>query len=84
MLLQGDDGTLIKITKVNTVTGECHINTRKGKIFHFFELEIKLKWEGTFRGEKVEGTIEMPEVSFENDIDEHEVLAPPPQQKSKD
>jgi len=40
----GED--LIKITKVDTMNGECHINTRKGKIFHFFEFEIKLKWSG--------------------------------------
>jgi activator of HSP90 ATPase len=41
----GED--VIKITKVETLSGECHINTRKGKIFHFFEFEIKLKWSGT-------------------------------------
>jgi len=40
----GDD--VITITKVDTLTGECHINTRKGKIFHFFEFELKLKWKG--------------------------------------
>jgi len=58
---------------VDNVGGECHINTRKGKIFHFYELEIKLKWEGKLKGEVVEGSIEMPEVSFENEIDEHEI-----------
>jgi len=67
----GDDS--IRITKVDNVGGECHINTRKGKIFHFYELEIKLKWEGKLKGEVVEGSIEMPEVSFENEIDEHEI-----------
>jgi hypothetical protein len=45
LLENGED--LVKITKVDTMNGECHINTRKGKIFHFFEFEIKLKWTGT-------------------------------------
>lgn len=67
----GED--LIKITKVDTMNGECHINTRKGKIFHFFEFEIKLKWSGTVKGDKVEGNFDMPEISFENDMDEHEI-----------
>lgn len=101
----GED--LIKITKVDTMNGECHINTRKGKIFHFFEFEIKLKWSGkhthtratlisivkifrssqrygsasakpgTIKGDKVEGNFDMPEISFENDMDEHEVQPQP-------
>jgi activator of HSP90 ATPase len=64
---------VITITKVDTLTGECHINTRKGKIFHFFEFELKLKWKGSLGGEKVEGNLDLPEVSFENNIDEHEI-----------
>jgi activator of HSP90 ATPase len=71
LLENGED--LVKITKVDTMNGECHINTRKGKIFHFFEFEIKLKWTGTIKGDKVEGNIDMPEISFENDVDEHEI-----------
>jgi len=36
----------VKISEVESVKGEANINTRKGKVFHFYELDIKLKFEG--------------------------------------
>jgi len=73
----------VKLTKVDTLSGECHINTRKGKIFHFYELELRVKWAGTLSGEQVEGNFDMPEISFENEIDEHEIRVNVTQAKDK-
>ncbi|KAL6072767.1 AHA1, activator of heat shock 90kDa protein ATPase [Balamuthia mandrillaris] len=72
VLYEGEEGCL-KLTKVDSLDGEANVNTRKGKVFHFYELNIKLKWEGTWEGENVEGTIKMPDVSFENSDEEHEI-----------
>eukprot|EP01087_Luapelamoeba_hula_P014831 TRINITY_DN43_c0_g1_i1.p1 TRINITY_DN43_c0_g1~~TRINITY_DN43_c0_g1_i1.p1 ORF type:complete len:347 (-),score=59.08 TRINITY_DN43_c0_g1_i1:59-1099(-) len=63
----------VSVTKVDHVKGEANINTRKGKVFHFYELDIKLSWKGKFQGEDVEGTITLPEVSFELTPDEVEI-----------
>lgn len=71
--LYEQEGQTICIKEVGHVKGEMHINTRKGKTFHFFELDLEFKFEGKFEGEKAEGKISLPDVSFENDLDEHEV-----------
>merc|ERR1712196_608265 len=34
-------------TTVDKITGECNIQSRKGRKFALYELEIHLKWEGT-------------------------------------
>eukprot|EP01089_Gocevia_fonbrunei_P004982 TRINITY_DN1509_c0_g1_i2.p1 TRINITY_DN1509_c0_g1~~TRINITY_DN1509_c0_g1_i2.p1 ORF type:complete len:321 (+),score=69.16 TRINITY_DN1509_c0_g1_i2:131-1093(+) len=62
-----NDHSTISITTVEHVKGEASINTRKGKMFHLYELDIKLKWEGTYKTEKVEGSFQFPEVTFEED-----------------
>ena len=72
LTLKGADLTL-KIFTVDSVKGEANINTRKGKVFHFYELDIKFKFEGTQGDDKVEGTIHIPELSFEYSPDEVEV-----------
>jgi activator of HSP90 ATPase len=63
----------ITIISIDELKGEMHINTRKGKVLHFYEFTLGLKWEGQYEGEKAEGKITFPEISGENDIDEHEV-----------
>ncbi len=51
-------------------------------IFHYHQnlpfISAQLEWlastkPGTVKGDKVEGNFDMPEISFENDMDEHEV-----------
>ena len=81
----------LRIVKVDSIKGEANINTRKGKVFHFYELEIKFNFEGKAvaksrvramlnvnlgeqDGEKVEGTIHIPEWSDEYTPEEVEVI----------
>ena len=56
------------------IAGDVDLNQRKGKIITIFDLEMKLKWEGTMmlwgfayslgtnpEGKKAKGTIHIPE-----------------------
>eukprot|EP01088_Endostelium_zonatum_P002284 TRINITY_DN1279_c0_g1_i1.p1 TRINITY_DN1279_c0_g1~~TRINITY_DN1279_c0_g1_i1.p1 ORF type:complete len:377 (+),score=108.92 TRINITY_DN1279_c0_g1_i1:70-1200(+) len=63
---------MLEVKEVSHVKGEASINTRKGKIIHIYELDIKLKLKGTVQGDDVEGTFTFPEVSFEQDDDDQE------------
>lgn len=62
-----ENGRSFKI-KVESVTGESSVNTRKGKVLFFYELEVKLKYEGYIPGEekKFEGKIHIPYIGDEN------------------
>jgi len=64
-----------KTTKLDTVSGEATINSRKGKIFFFYELEIKVEWEGKVNGNATvyKGKVIVPNLSEENDDDDFEV-----------
>jgi len=64
-----------KTTTVQSVTGECTANNRKGKTIFFYELEVKLPWEGKLNGVDVtvKGMINVPYLSEEQDDDKMEV-----------
>ena len=51
------------------------MNNRKGKLIFFYEWDIVLKWTGRLKGgeNEVEGTIDIPNLSEENDISEIDV-----------
>ena len=54
----------------------CYYSNRKGKLFFFYEFVIKIKWSGhTFSDpdDKCTGTIEVVNLSDENDIDNIDV-----------
>lgn len=63
-----------KITEMDSCTGDAIANCRKGKLIFFYELVLKLKWKGkTTSGEAVNGTICVPNLSEEQDIEDLEV-----------
>jgi len=70
-----NDKSVVKTTTVSSVTGEVSVNTRKGKTFIFYELDVTVKWEGTLlQGEHSgEGTIRLPYISEELEDDEFEI-----------
>lgn len=54
--------------------GEAIANNRKGKLIVFYEWNIVLKWELDGKSSKtVEGKINIPNLSEENDISEIDV-----------
>lgn len=64
-----------KISEIDKMNGEACVNNRKGKLIFFYEWNIVLKWKGNFVGEKTEttGTLTIPNLSEENDIEDIEV-----------
>jgi len=67
-------GTCI-INEVDKITGEAVANNRKGKLIFFYEWEVKLKWSGRLNGStnEIKGTIEIPNLSEENEPSEVDV-----------
>lgn len=50
-------------------------NNRKGKLIFFYEWDIVLEWTGTLKGgeKEVQGTINIPNLSEENNVSEVDV-----------
>jgi activator of HSP90 ATPase len=64
-----------KITEVHKCEGEAVANNRKGKLIFFYEWDIVLEWTGTLKGgeKEVQGTINIPNLSEENNVSEVDV-----------
>lgn len=65
---------LCEIVEMEKCEGEAVANNRKGKLIFFYEWNIVLKWTSTAKSDKqVEGKINIPNLSEENDISEIDV-----------
>jgi len=62
-------------THTLTMSGEVSVNTRKQKTIIFYELDVTLKWEGSWHPSKTEGkgTVKLPYISEENDPSDFEI-----------
>lgn len=68
------DGVLCEIVEMEKCEGEAVANNRKGKLIFFYEWNIVLKWTSTAKSDKqVEGKINIPNLSEENDISEIDI-----------
>lgn len=72
-----EQGSIGKVTieSLGTVQGEACINNRKAKLIYIYDWDIELKWSGRVNGKDqvVNGTVRIPNLSDENDIDEIDV-----------
>jgi len=61
--------------QVHTVSGECTANIRKGKTIFFYEMEVKVPWEGKLKQSDTvsKGQITIPYISEEHEDDKMEV-----------
>eukprot|EP00041_Stephanoeca_diplocostata_P016092 m.312994 g.312994 ORF g.312994 m.312994 type:complete len:351 (-) comp20250_c0_seq1:244-1296(-) len=67
-------GNSCQTTEVDSIEGDVIANCRKGKLIFFYEVVIKMKWKGeTADGTKVNGTLTIPNLSEEQDIDDIDV-----------
>lgn len=65
-----------EITEVEKVEGEASINNRKGKLIFFYEWNLKATWTGESKtGVQVKGSIEVPNLSDENDMEDLDISA---------
>lgn len=63
-----------KITEMEKCEGEAVANNRKGKLIFFYEWNMVLKWiSDEMTSKNVEGKINIPNLSEENDISEIDV-----------
>jgi len=76
--MENDEGSW-KIKDVKSCDGEATINNRKGKLIFFYEWNLKLEYVGNFKDSTsdMKGTINVPNLSDENDADDLEVTVVP-------
>ncbi|XP_030413705.1 activator of 90 kDa heat shock protein ATPase homolog 2-like [Gopherus evgoodei] len=74
-IVVGNEAGSCEISDLKQVEGEASCNSRKGKLIFFYEWNIKLSWKGTMKesGEKHEGSVEIPNLSEENEVDDTEI-----------
>ncbi|XP_047244997.1 activator of 90 kDa heat shock protein ATPase homolog 1-like [Girardinichthys multiradiatus] len=71
--VEGPEG-VCEVTDVSKLDGEASINNRKGKLFFFYEFQLRANWLGTScSGVKYRGTIDVPNLSDENDEDDLDI-----------
>lgn len=69
-----EGGASCQLTDVTKLEGEASINNRKGKLIFFYEWVIKASWLGsTSLGIKYKGTVEVANLSDENDMDDLDI-----------
>ncbi|KAI9304973.1 activator of Hsp90 ATPase [Cunninghamella echinulata] len=66
------DGHLVKVNKMEECNGDVEVCQRKGKIITIYDVNLKYTWEGVAKdGTIVAGTINVPEVAHDFDLDEY-------------
>uniref|UniRef100_A0A673ADR3 Activator of 90 kDa heat shock protein ATPase homolog 1-like n=1 Tax=Sphaeramia orbicularis TaxID=375764 RepID=A0A673ADR3_9TELE len=71
--VQGSEG-VCQVTDVSKLDGEASINNRKGKLIFFYEWQLRANWLGTTSsGVKYRGTVEVSNLSDENDEDDLDI-----------
>eukprot|EP00064_Thunnus_orientalis_P006002 superscaffoldBa00000605_g6016 len=71
--VENEEGSC-EVTEVSKVEGEASINNRKGKLIFFYEWNVKATWTGKSKaGVKYKGTIEVPNLSDENDMEDLDI-----------
>ncbi|NXG76951.1 AHSA2 ATPase, partial [Baryphthengus martii] len=70
-----DEAGRCEISDLKHVEGEASCNSRKGKLIFFYEWNLRLSWKGTVKesGEKHKGSVEIPNLSEENEVDDTEI-----------
>ncbi|XP_030346134.1 activator of 90 kDa heat shock protein ATPase homolog 2-like [Strigops habroptila] len=74
LVVEGEAGRC-EISDLKHVEGEASCNSRKGKLIFFYEWNLRLSWRGTVKesGEKHKGSVEIPNLSEENEVDDTEI-----------
>ncbi|KAI5956843.1 hypothetical protein KGF54_000461 [Candida jiufengensis] len=68
---KNDDYEFI-ISNIDSITGDCDVTQRKGKVLCIYDMRLQLKISGTTKDDKtVSGTITVPEFIHDQDEDEY-------------
>jgi len=71
--ISAEDGDVsAKVSKVVSMDGDVDVSQRKGKVITIFDVKVQLEYEGkTKDGEDVSGSINVPEVAHDTELDEY-------------
>ncbi|NWI17696.1 AHSA2 ATPase, partial [Crypturellus soui] len=74
LVVEGEAGRC-EIGDLKHVEGEASCSSRKGRLIFFYEWNLRLAWRGTVKesGEKHKGSVEIPNLSEENEVDDTEI-----------
>lgn len=56
---------VVEIIEVTSVTGDCDLGQRKGKLLTIYDLAVEAKWTSKVGEDEIKGTVKVPEVSHE-------------------
>ena len=62
----------VAVSEVKSVEGDVEVCQRKGKVISLFDVAINLNYQGKSGETDVKGTINIPEVSYDNDEDDYQ------------
>ncbi|SCW04086.1 LAFE_0H05600g1_1 [Lachancea fermentati] len=62
----------ITVSSVSSVEGDCEVNQRKGKVISLFDLKIVMMIKGNVDDQVFEGSITVPEVAFDSELDDYQ------------
>lgn len=67
-----DNNITFAITNVSQLEGDCEVNQRKGKLMSLFDMEMVLNFDTSCRGNQYSGTIKIPEIAFDSDVESYQ------------
>ncbi|KAI9838359.1 MAG: hypothetical protein M1819_005627 [Sarea resinae] len=71
-LKSGEDGVSAEVSKILSMDGDVDVSQRKGKVITLFDLKLSLEYQGKTKDEgDVSGTINIPEVAHDTEVDEY-------------
>ncbi|KAF2276752.1 Aha1domain family protein [Westerdykella ornata] len=71
-ILAEEDGVSAKVDRVISMDGDVDVSQRKGKVITIFDVKLKLEYSGKNKeGEEASGTIVIPEVAHDTEVDEY-------------
>lgn len=66
LVVATDSGLTVSVTGLKSCEGDCYTYNRKGNMYLFYDMNVKLDWKGMASVDEdkpVEGTIELPNIS---------------------
>lgn len=67
-----NDSITYTLTKIDSVTGDCDVTQRKGKVLCIFDMKLEFSISGTQGDEEFTGKIILPEFIHDQEDDEYD------------
>ncbi|XBW36395.1 hypothetical protein QEN19_001975 [Hanseniaspora menglaensis] len=61
-----------KITNISQLEGDCEVNQRKGKLMSLFDMQMVLDFDVLCKENKYQGTIKIPEIAFDSEVEDYQ------------